>query len=244
MIRHIFRPIFSAGKWSTLKTIGNSYISVVTILVPIFGYVIFSSSLGFTALTNALEIAADWGLTAPELKDGGLLRLKMSYVGLSIVGYSTIAFQILCPGEVKAYSDSRAFTLDANSVAHDEGIQDIVNKLSEGVWYHSLLHPSMDTTVSISTHYDGSAPSIRAREKKDKPKLNRSVWFEKNLDQLNKAHQLIFDWKDHSWFPVRWLILAGFLCGYILTVIPSIQMLAGPFLDVFSAIPSLWEDSQ
>ncbi len=106
-----------------LKAIGNSYISIVTVVVPIFGYIVFSTNLSIAALANSLQVIESWGISPPDLGDNELIKLKMSYVGLSIVGLTTIAFQIICPPEIKSYTDVRQFSSESITVAYSDGVE-------------------------------------------------------------------------------------------------------------------------
>lgn len=112
----LFGCFFRFAAWSSLKTVGSSYISIATIIVPVFGFLIYSSNLTLIGLEQANEIGKRYGFELGEVSGDRLLRLKMTYVGLSIVGYATIAFQVFCPKSVQSYKDEREYTLDSGAV--------------------------------------------------------------------------------------------------------------------------------
>ena len=228
----IFARAFRLGSWSQLKSVGNSYVSIVTVVVPIFGYVLLSANFSVAAIASGLEVLDTWGIQPPNLGGDGLIRLKMSYVGLSIVGLTTIAFQIACPAEIKAYVDNNDFTLQSINVAYSDALAALADRLNKGRWYHELIHPDISSKVNFKDSYQGKNPSVKARISVD-AQLNRGVWLDKNTDHLNKAFYLAYEWQNYSLMLLRWIILLGFTTGYLLTLVPSLYMLSGPLTDVF-----------
>lgn len=218
--------------WESLKTVGNSYVSLFTIIVPIFGYLIFTSNLALIGVEQVLDFASRWGADLNSVTQESLIRLKMSYVGLSLVGFSTIVFQIFCPKSIKGYRDSRDFTLTAISVAHHSGLINLQEKLSKKVWYRYAVTENGDDSLNFNKSYVGTNPSVRARATEDSI-LKRSEWLEQNTDQMNKAFLTAYELDNLSLLAIRLPLVLGFTSGYILSVIPSIQLLWPPTKDVF-----------
>lgn len=238
LLRSLLFFVFKVSSWNTLKTVGNAYISLFTILVPILGYLVFTSNLTLIGIERVLIFAEKWGMDIDTLGDDGLIRLKMTYVGLSIVGLSTLAFQILCPKTIKTYADAREFTLTSISVSHNDGIEHISDRLNKGVWYQFFSNENGNNSVSFKDAYEGAAPNVMARVTVDAT-LKRSPWLELNTDQLNKAYLILYEWENLSLVVVRSLLLVGFAVGYGIALIPSLQILKEPAIEVYNYISIL-----
>ena len=225
--------LFRLASWSSLKTIGNSYISVVTILVPVFGYLVFSTNLGLVAASKAADYITSWGIDMRSFETSSLIKLKLSYVGLSLVGYSTILFQIFCPPPIQKYDDERDFVLKSISVSHVDDLERLSSEIKRGVWYQHWVDKSQAPELFIKSTYQGASPSMTARTKTVDGKMEtlaRSPWLEQNLDQLNKGYATSYQRSDFSRLILRLPIFFGFLIGYGVAVTPSLQML-GPYLS-------------
>lgn len=92
-------------KWSTLRGAGNSRFSRLTVLTPVFGYIIiyldFFVNLPVLPYRNAESLAKFHGSTP----------VYFIYFGLCIFSVGVIIYQMLCSEIVKRYEDHTAYIL-------------------------------------------------------------------------------------------------------------------------------------
>lgn len=221
-----------------MRKIGNSYVSLISILVPVFGYIVFAADLFSIGYAAALDFAASKGVELQIDAPINFLRLKMTYVGLSVVGLTALVFKVSCPKTISVYKDGTDFALQSIEVAHEGSMDRIRSDLAKPVWYQNSLESYDGTEIELKNNYEGSSPSIKARIDK-RARLKRSEWLEQNLDQLNKAFLMIYERDNFSLFPLRILILLGFAIGYAITLIPGLQMLVPTLSEVFTYLKTL-----
>ncbi|WP_421905895.1 hypothetical protein [Mameliella sp.] len=97
-----YRTTDSIANWSSLRSIGSSTFSKLTMFVPIFGYfILFNENISdYLQLTFDIcstgECRVNW-------------RLFLIYFGLCFAAVGAFIFAALCPDIVKRYSTSREF---------------------------------------------------------------------------------------------------------------------------------------
>lgn len=121
-------------KWSSLRTIGNSTLVRLTILIPIVGYLL---------LLNA-NISDFFRLHADLLPDAcakssscaqtyWMARLYLLYFGLTFCGVASSLYQIRCDPRIKAYDTPESYVTAVRSVVADKDIlayQATIDRLS------------------------------------------------------------------------------------------------------------------
>jgi len=225
------------SSWDSLKKIGSSYVSLISILVPIFGYVVFAADLTTIGYSALLEYAESRGIQVDIDTPASFLRLKMTYVGLSIVGLTALAFKIVCPKTISVYEDAPEYAHSSISVAHEGAMESIKSELKKRPWFDDAVRNQGDSTIELKNSYEGASPTIRARIKDD-ARLRRTEWIEQNHDQLNKAFLTLYDRENYSLFVFRILVFLGFAVGYVITLLPGLQMLDQPLKEVFGYLLS------
>lgn len=97
-----YRTADSVANWSTLRSIGNSSLSKMTMFVPVFGYfILFNDNI-----SQYLRLAID-SCPAQECRVGW--RVFFLYFGLCFAALGAAIFTFRCPDIVKRYSTSREF---------------------------------------------------------------------------------------------------------------------------------------
>lgn len=97
-----YRTTDSIANWSSLRSIGNSTFSKLTMFVPVFGYfILFNESIA-QHLRLTFEIC---------LADGCRVswRIFLIYFGLCFAAVGASIFSVFCPDIVRRYSTSREF---------------------------------------------------------------------------------------------------------------------------------------
>ena len=90
-------------QWSVLRSVGNSHVVRLTILVPLIGYmVIFNERLlPYIELSKTIFGTSN-GLESPL--SHGSWRLLFAYFGLTFVAIASVVYQFRCPQMVKTYA--------------------------------------------------------------------------------------------------------------------------------------------
>lgn len=92
-------------KWSTLRGAGNSRFSRLTVLTPVFGYII----LYLDFFRNTPILSSGYAETPANLRDS--LTIYPIYFGLCIFSVGVVIYQLLCSEIVKRYYDHIAYVL-------------------------------------------------------------------------------------------------------------------------------------
>ena len=177
----------------------------------------FGSFQGTTYTINLFSLNAQASVTEPDT----FIRLKLTHVGLSIIGFATILFKLLCPNEVSIYQSIReyiqtsievSFTAQANSVNED---------ISEKRWYEFALDCRLAKQVVEIVDVDGSNGTRRRNSGHDRP-LERSEWLQANQNALNYIFTRKYEQADTSLIVARTFVALGFGIGFVLLLIPSV----------------------
>jgi hypothetical protein len=202
-------------QWDVLKVIGGSYLSAFTIVVPLFGYLIFfgefSNGVFSIDFKNLIHLDVVYQGEIP------LLRLKFTYVGLSLIGFTTIIFRVFCPKEISAYKDQRDYVESSTRTVYMQSLGRLRDDVVKGCWY-SWMIPDVDA-VSLA-----EIKNVSSHVGRGDFTLQRSDWLEKNLDSINLVLSLTYQIRNLSKIPIRILIIAGYAVGFILTIIPSLMV--------------------
>lgn len=222
-------------RWSVLRTIGASYLSTITILVPFIGYVIFFGNFqGTTFSIDFLSLHQD--LTVPQSE--AFINIRMTYVGLSIVGFSTIIYKIMCPEAVSAYRSKREYILAMVDVTFSAHALSINENLQERQWFTFAVDRRIKPEVVQLTEVD-STMATTARNKGSARFLERTEWLEANLNALNYIFSRNYEQSDVSLFGVRAVVFAGYATGFIVLLIPSLSVFIPQFISVKNYVAAL-----
>lgn len=99
-IKTAFERLNRKVSWSLFRTVSNSSIVKVTVLIPILGYwILFNQNLlPYMTLSEAIY-------SNPESQSEGTipLNLLLVYFGLCLIAVASALYQLFCPNEVKKY---------------------------------------------------------------------------------------------------------------------------------------------
>ncbi len=202
--------------WEILRSFGNSKFAKMSVLVPIFGYMIIFNDAFVSAIGSSME----WACRAfnsnacvaggvASLDDEFMLRKVINlYMALSAIGVSTVIFQILCPHEVKKFWHVEDYVSENTKIFHHEfnrKVRDILDK---------ELPAETSRIQGTFDHYkEHDRP--KASEMYDRDIL--SLWFEFQ----NKRFPL-----------ARWVCFSLFVLGVALLAYPTMIV----FIKVFSIL--------
>lgn len=222
-------------RWSVLRTIGSSYLSTITILVPFIGYVIFFGN--FQGTTFSIDfLSLHQNLTVPQ--SVAFINIRMTYVGLSIIGFSTIIYKIMCPEAVSSYRSKREYILAMVDVTFSTNARFINENLQKRQWYTFAVDRRIRSEKVELTEVD-STMATTARNKGLSRSLERTEWLEANLNALNYIFSRNYEQSDVSLFGVRAMVFSGYAVGFITLLIPSLSVFIPQFMSVKSHVATL-----
>src|SRR5215210_278815 len=84
--------------WSTLRTLGNSWVVKVTVLIPLIGYfIVFNEKiLHYVKLANEFTRFEPPEVTLPP-------RLLQVYFALCFISVGAAIYNLMCPATIKRY---------------------------------------------------------------------------------------------------------------------------------------------
>lgn len=227
---------FLLVRWSVLRTIGASYLSTLTIAVPFLGYLMFFGSFqGSTYTIDFFALNAEIGV----LESDSFIRLKLTYVGLSIIGFSTMVYKIVCPSEVAIYKSAREYIHSSIEVTFPSHAQTMISDISERRWYDFAINKRITPQNITIVDVDGS-PATRQRTGGQDRSLERTEWLEANQNALNYIFSRKYEQSDASRMLARCIVSFGYIVGFILLLIPSVTIFWPQFLTVTKYVSQLF----
>jgi hypothetical protein len=204
---------YKIPSWSSLTLLGQSKLVKMTMLIPIFGYLILfnESVMSFVLTSFNLE-----SLGFAEVQEK--TKLYYIYFGLTSLGLASFVYQISCPQLMKEYSSVRQY-------------------LRENVDYMTLLR--VDSICNHVVAKSGSAHQVTSRVQKVIKEINDEQLS--SLEKENSLRNASIDLLQHFWnlstwssFSLRVLVSVLFIIGFLCLLIPSFKM----FVAVLSSFVS------
>jgi hypothetical protein len=160
--------------WSTLRSIGNSSIVKLTIVIPVLGYlIIFNQSLSkYLALIHEVFHDPD-----PLVAGHVSWRLTYLYLGLCWFGIGSALFAIFCPPELKKYGSPSEYIggeIDNLSILE---LNNIVEQLDSSVIADKLTKHVTNLMERYDIFSAGAAP------RDDEIEADGMTIYFQNLDQ-------------------------------------------------------------
>lgn len=224
----ISRLVMTVFSWHVLKVIGASYFSSATIVVPLLGYLIFFGSytdgvytFDFGKFSMGVSLASE---------SGGLIRLKLTYAGLALFGFTTIVYRLFCPQEISAHRDQQTFVESSIAASYGALVKRSIDDLRNGVWYKFAIRDYDEVNELEIRETPTNAVALRHHDRP--PPLDRADWLEKNLDALNVVFSLTYEVRDYSAFFIRAVIIIGYISGFVLVMVPSLEVFSFVWTDV------------
>ena len=228
LIKYVTHLLVNFPSWMTLKGIGASYLSTITIAVPLIGYLVFFGNYTNGIYTIDAGIIGKYDVVYGEKFD--FIRLKMTYVGLSVVGFATILFKLFCPNEVSSYKDERNFIEDSISTSFTSEVHRKIENINAWSWRKKVTEGRRDFAGEEGEEFNKSRAARDVN--RDGLKLSRSDWLEKNQGLLNEVYSITYKKANASFIFVRYVTLMGYATGFTLILIPSLQIFYSIYIEV------------
>lgn len=200
-----------ASKWSVLKAIGGSYVGGLTILTPVFGYLLLVP--GVQVSVGGVEVIEGFSVTAWGGEMSSSSRLL--YLGLFILGIATMIFRASCPTEIAKYKDEVEFT------TAEKGVYSAHRLSSDLKYVLSLSHGTVEKSkidalekIEVTEHKKVRDTLVR---------LKSTEWWEQFEPAANMVLPEIYKTKDRRFPVLRILMGIAYAIGLGLTLIPSFK---------------------
>ena len=198
---------------SSLTLLGQSKLVKMTMLIPIFGYLILFNESVVSFVLTSFDLV---GLGFTEVQEK--TKLYYIYFGLTSLGLASFVYQISCPQLMKEYSSVRQY-------------------LRENIDYMTLHR-----VESICNHVvtrNGSTHQVTSNIQDIIRRINDEQLSSPEKDDLlrNSSIDLLQHfWNFSTWssFLLRGLVSVLFIIGFLCLIIPSFKM----FVAVFSSFVS------
>jgi hypothetical protein len=189
-------------RWSTLRSVGNSFAARSTVLIPLVGYfIIFNSKLAdYVSLIHEVTGTDTSGLSVSP-------RLFETYFGLCCIAVGAAIYSLFCPPTIKKYGSTGAFAGDDGSHYGKFAIEQLKDILSD-----SPQKAALDTVV-------GRYAPMGTMSGQDPPD---SAYFQLN----NAILHLYYTYPNRSAPILSALSATFFAIGFVVLLIPSIYVFA------------------
>lgn len=168
------RAINDACHWSRLRLIGLSKPVAMAAFAPLIGgLILFSDKVVQILLPSDL---------LPELTQGGLSKLKLTYFALFMIGLGALIFRIRCPDLIRDFESSRAYQQEApnfTEIAKDRLFDEMAERIGDLV--------RIDIDESEGTEWK-PLPELKARRRLDQIIVDRFL-------SLLRAAGRTMDWE-------------------------------------------------
>jgi hypothetical protein len=198
---HLGYRLREKDRWTTLRSIGNSSLVKLTMLIPIVGWLIIFNDL----VVHGLRVARSLFGPNDVAVDGGSIvvspRLLWLYVGLFLVSIGSIIYSICCPNEIKKYSSETDYSKDIfghTSIRERERIQEILSNSTDHATISDLEQLRSRLGLSDEAHRESAIKSFDRN-----PAATASVFAAIN-NYFNGVYDLYFQLQNKSGTYWRW----------------------------------------
>ena len=112
-------------EWNNIKKIGQSKIVGMTIMVPIFGYLIFFNDFLINFFKDYMSFLQTISKNNITIND----KLFYLYFGFSFLGVASILYKIFSPNLINEYISMREYIKDEKELLTNTNIRNLFNKL-------------------------------------------------------------------------------------------------------------------
>lgn len=197
--------------WETLKIIGKSKIVGLTSLIPFIGYLLLFNENIISYISLSTELAGDASKLSATVS-----RLYYLYFGLTFLGISSILYTFFCPKEIKEnVSEYEYSNKEVNVMTHAR--LGTFNKK-----YQSLLKSGEKYLEELGAYFTSYTNSYKTASK-SASSVETAVDYGKEIELHAKLDILRFHWNyvNNERYWLRCLIMAGYVLGFLLVLIPS-----------------------
>lgn len=231
-MRDLSRFLVTVYSWRTLKRIGQSYLSTITIAIPLIGYVIIFSDFTYS-LFHSIEARVSGAAVSLD-PAGYLVNLKYTYVGLSLIGIATILYRMLCPAEISNYRDDRDYINSSLQIMHEDRAEFLRQAAERPHWYDFVV-PFKAKAAEITLENFAANPSAVGRRGPD-ARMRREDWLERNYNRLTLILEVHFSTQNYSQFFTRSTIALLYVFGFLAAIMPSAKIFLSVSADVISLL--------
>jgi len=126
-----------ATEWENLTKIGRSKVVSLTILVPIFGYLILFNQHLVQLFELSSQIIPSISENRSNAEGQSVIssktraRLYYFYFGFTFLGIASIIYKVRCPNIIQEYGSSRTYVREEKDMITDNRFYNICSKISE-----------------------------------------------------------------------------------------------------------------
>lgn len=199
----------SAAEWVNLRRIGQSKVVRLTILVPIFGYLIlFNEEIVhlFEVSTQVVKGLNTVPVIQEVISNDTKTRLYFFYFGFTFLGIGSLIYQVFCPGLIKDYSSEREFLREEVGLVTKKRF----NRMASYLEQENLASP-IDVNDAVDEYANATSLMPKQREAQiDAAKMDIMVlfWWSENVSRVVARHAILF----------------FYLVGFCVLAIPSLNM--------------------
>lgn len=217
-------------RWSDYTSLIDGRLARLSLAIPIVGYLIIfndyiAQHISFNILTSDNDIS--WGLSS-------LLRLKLLYLGLVIIGSANIVYYLRRPHSLKlgrTETDYINYGLRYFGVYNFITIHNMIRTKGHltmaGKYYDSEYDAFLELAVGKDTgrHYEKDARSINWKEARDRYEHLLRSMLEENYFRSDTGRRFSLS-----------VCIALALIGYVLLAIPSVDLFIKVLTVVFKGL--------
>ena len=199
----------SAAEWENLRKIGQSRVVKLTILVPIFGYLVLFNEQVVQLFEVSTQVVK--GLTVVEdvqktVSQDTKTRLYYFYFGFSFLGIGSLIYQMFCPNLIKDYGSEREFIREEVGLVTEKRFRLMASFLEQ---------EDLASSIDIDDALDGykEAQNMMPNERKagmDSAKMDVMAlfWASENLSRIVARHS----------------VFVFYIVGFCVLAVPSLNM--------------------
>ena len=137
--------------WNDLKRIGQSKLLQLTILIPIFGYMIFFNHELVSIVEKSTNYLYDKNIINSKILFTNSYKLYYLYFGFSLLGIASILYKIISPNLINEYLSLREYIEKESSIMNQNNTKTLFNRLkNEKVKGIEILQDNIIPVQSIT----------------------------------------------------------------------------------------------
>lgn len=206
--------------WDALRVIGKSRIVELTVLVPFIGYLLLFNNEMISYFELSSDIISS-GQKIDEISKDTISRLYFLYFGLTVLGFSSMAFSIKCPAIIKNHANEYEFLATELSIITYAKFATLLKPFEEKLKNSPEDYKKLEGFVSAyrSAYTDAEKITLAT---------DRQIIESKAKELEKEAHLnvLSFMWNYHirSMRTLRAALSVGYGVGFLLLLYPSLQV--------------------
>lgn len=152
--------------WSALKRIGQSKLLQLTILIPIFGYMIFFNYELVDIVKKSTNYLYDKNIINTKVLFINSYKLYYLYFGFSLLGIASILYKIVSPDLINEYLSLREYIEKETNIMNynntkrlfnqlkDEGIEEVETLQDKIIPVESINNTTIIDIMTINWNYN------------------------------------------------------------------------------------------